>query len=192
MQEKPTQTPCPNLTCCAEDSPARLSALLAITEDLTTQEGPCSLSLPGWLKPGSLRICCLKMCPACSAITAAGHLQPSSIRWTDWGILWNGRCLTAKISVLPNPDAGCILSDILMPDAEEKYFLSPKQQERLLYKSKEAHRESASTLQTEQAAPWPPVQAALAATPGCTRWGCPSRKPPKKATKWRTPETASS
>lgn len=88
MQEKPTQTPCPNLTCCAEDSPARLSALLAIAEDLTTQEGPCSLSLPGWLKPGTLRICCLKMCPACSAITAAGHLQPSSIRWTDWGILW--------------------------------------------------------------------------------------------------------
>ena len=34
-----------------------------------------------------------------------------------------------------------------------KYFLSPKQQERLLYKSKAAHRENASTLQKEQAAP---------------------------------------
>ena len=49
------------------------------------------------------------------------------MRWTDWGMVWNGKCLTAKISESPNPEKGCTLSDILMKDAEEKYFLSPKQ-----------------------------------------------------------------
>ena len=60
-------------------------------------------------------------------------------------MVWNGRCLTAKISASLNPARGCTLSDILMKNAEEKYFLSPKQQERLLSKSAPAHRESAST-----------------------------------------------
>ena len=49
-------------------------------------------------------------------------------------MVWNGRCSTAKILASPNPAAECILSDILMSDVEEKYFLSPKQQEVLLFK----------------------------------------------------------
>ena len=64
-------------------------------------------------------------------MTAAGRLRRSSIRWSDWGILWNGRCLTARILASPNPAAVCTLSDILMSDAEEKYFLSPQQIQRL-------------------------------------------------------------
>ena len=28
-------------------------------------------------------------------------MRPSSIRWMDWGMVWNGRCLTAKISASP-------------------------------------------------------------------------------------------
>ncbi len=72
-------------------------------------------------------------------------MQLSSMRWTDWGMVWNGKCLTAKISESPNPAVGSTLSDILMSDAEEKYFLSPKQQERLLCKSAPARRESEST-----------------------------------------------
>lgn len=55
-------------------------------------------------------------------------------------MVWSGRCLTAGISASPNPAKGCILSDILMCDAGEKYFLSPKQQERLLNKSLQAAR----------------------------------------------------
>ena len=72
-------------------------------------------------------------------------MRPSSMRWTDGGMVWNGRCLTAKISESPNPEKGCTLSDILMSDAGEKYFLSPEQQEHLLYKSIPGRRESEST-----------------------------------------------
>ena len=73
-------------------------------------------------------------------MTAGGHLRQSSTRWTDWGMVWNGNVLTAKISAFPNQETACTLSDILMNDVEERYFLSPKQQEQLLFKSTEDRR----------------------------------------------------
>ena len=57
-----------------------------------TPAAPSSLSLPAWLKPGSLAICCLKTYPACLIMTAAGRLRRSSMRWTvgyavEWQVL---------------------------------------------------------------------------------------------------------
>lgn len=153
ISEKPIQGNCPPSTCCAGDSPASLFQLLESAEDLQTREGPCSLNLPGWLKPGSLGICSLKMFPGCFTMTKGGRLRPSSIRWTEWGMVWNGRCLTARISTSPNPGKGCILSDILMKDAGEKYFLSPKQQEHLLCKSCREIKAGGFTQQKGSAAP---------------------------------------
>ena len=69
----------------------------------------------------------------------------SSIRWTDWGMAWNGNVLTAKISAFPSQETACTLSDILMSDVEEKYFLSPKQQEVLLFKPTAVTKENEST-----------------------------------------------
>ena len=87
----------------------------------------------------------LIMYPDCLTMTVAGHLRQSLTRWTDWGMAWNGSVLTAKISAFPSQETACTLSDILMSDVEEKYFLSPKQQAHLLYKSAPARRESEST-----------------------------------------------
>ena len=114
-------------------------------EDSEIRAALSSLNWPAWLKPGSLRICCLKMYPACYLMTEGGHLRRSLTRWTDWGMAWNGNVLTAKISASPSQETACTLSDILMSDVEEKYFLSPKQQEALLFKSTAATKESAST-----------------------------------------------
>ena len=111
--------------------------------------GTLFLSWPDWLKPGSLAICSLRMFPACYRMTAGGRLQPSSIRWTDWGMVWSGKCSTAKVLASPSPGAGCILSDILMPVVEEKYYLSPSQQERLLCSFVAARKEAESTTQKE-------------------------------------------
>ena len=107
--------------------------------------GTSSLNWPDWLKPGSLRICCLKMYPVCYLRTEGGHLRRSSTRWTDWGMVWNGNVLTAKISAFPSQETACTLSDILMSDVEEKYFLSPKQQEVLLFKPTAVTKENEST-----------------------------------------------
>ena len=114
-------------------------------EDSEIREALCSLSWPDWLKPGSLRICFLKTWSDCCLMTEGGHLRRSSTRWTDWGMAWNGNVLTAKISASPSQETACTLSDILMSDVEEKYFLSPKQQEVLLFKPTAATKESAST-----------------------------------------------
>ena len=147
--ERSTQKKCPNSTCCAADFPARLSALLEAAEGSETPAAPSFLSWPDWLKPGSLAICSLRMFPACYRMTAGGRLQPSSIRWTDWGMVWSGKCSTAKVLASPSPGAGCILSDILMPVVEEKYYLSPSQQERLLCSFVAARKEAESTTQKE-------------------------------------------
>lgn len=47
-----------------------------------------------------------------------------------------GRYLTAKISEYPNHEIECLLSDILEDNVPEKYYLSRKQAEKLLYKEK--------------------------------------------------------
>ena len=123
----------------------RLSALQDPEKDSEIRAALSSLNWPAWLKPGSLRICCLKMYPACYLMTEGGHLRRSLTRWTDWGMVWNGNVLTAKISASPSQETACTLSDILMSDVEEKYFLSPKQQEVLLFKPTAVTKGSAST-----------------------------------------------
>ena len=60
-------------------------------------------------------------------------------------MLSNGNVLTAKISASPSQETACTLSDILMSDAEEKYFLSSKQQEVLLFKPTAVTKENEST-----------------------------------------------
>ena len=124
---------------------ARLSALQDPEKDSEIHAALSSLNWPGWLKPGSLRICFLRTWWVSSIMTTAGHLRQSSTRWTDWGMVWNGNVLTAKISASPSQETACTLSDILMSDVEEKYFLSPKQQEVLLFKPTAGTKESAST-----------------------------------------------
>ena len=123
----------------------RLSALQDPEKDSEIHAALSSLNWPAWLKPGSLRICFLRTWWVSSIMTTAGHLRQSSTRWTDWGMVWNGNVLTAKISAFPSQETACTLSDILMSDVEEKYFLSPKQQEQLLFKGTEDRRESEST-----------------------------------------------
>lgn len=82
-------------------------------------------------------------------MTAAGRLRPSSPRFLTWGTMSNGLCLTANILESLNQDGGCSLSDILIPDAPEKYFLSSEMVEKLLYKSLEGRRDTGSTTRKE-------------------------------------------
>ena len=65
-----------------------------------------------------------------------GHLKQSSVHWMAWGIMCVGRYLTAKISEFHSHKIECSLSDILEDNVPEKYYLSRKQAEKLLYKEK--------------------------------------------------------
>ena len=84
----------------------------------------------------NLSISSSKMFPVCLTMTQAKHLKQSSVRWLSWGMMYAGRYLTAKISEFPNQEIECSLSDILEDNVPEKYYLSRKQAEKLLYKEK--------------------------------------------------------
>lgn len=146
--EKLTQATCPTLNCSAADFLASLGQRQEIDLASLTQEELSSLRLPAWLKQESLRICCLKMFPEFYSMTKDGHLRSSLPRFMSWGMVSNGVCLTAQI--IPHSQGeGYSLSDILIPDVPEKYFLSPEQTERLLYKSSAGRRDQESMIPEE-------------------------------------------
>lgn len=58
--------------------------------------------------------------------------RQSSEQWQSWGIAWNGKCLTAKISECHKIESEYSLSDILEDQVDEKYFLSSETVKRLL------------------------------------------------------------
>ena len=149
MQEKLKQEPCRTLIFYAQDFLARLSPSLENVEALAMPEEPCSLKLPDWLQTNDLRIFSLRMFPDSYRMTKGGRFTPSSVRFLSWGTMSNGRCLTARISESRSQESGCILSDILMEDVPEKYYLSQYQTEQLLYKSLQEARGKESTIPPE-------------------------------------------
>ena len=137
-QEILKQNECRTLIFYVRDFLARHSQSLDEGKDLPMQEEPFSLKLPDWLQTNDLRIFSLKTYPVCFRMTKGGRFTPSSVRYLSWGTVWNGKCLTARILESPNPENGCILSDILIEDVPEKYYLSQQQMERLLFKCRAA------------------------------------------------------
>ena len=135
MQEQLNQNECQILIYSVQDFLARHSLSPESEKDLLTQEELSFLKLPGFLKLKDPRILSLKMFPVCYRMTKAGRFAPSSVRFLNWGTMSNGKCLTARISESPKQESGCILSDILISDVPEKYYLNQKQMEQLLFKS---------------------------------------------------------
>ena len=151
IQTQPKSTPaeCRISTCFAPVFRVNRGQHQGINWALLTPEALSSLRLPDWLKQGSLRICCLKMFPEFYSTTRDGRLRQSSPRFMSWGMVSNGMCVTAQTTKCLNRGEGSILSDILIPDAPAKYFLSPEQTERLLFKSLEGRRDRESTISKE-------------------------------------------
>ena len=137
-QEQSNQNECQILIYSVQDFLARHSLSPESEKDLQMQEELSFLKLPGFLKLKDPRILSLKMFPVCYRMTKAGRFAPSSVRFLNWGTMSNGKCLTARISESLSPEKECILSDILMKDVPEKYYLSPEQTRRLLFKSSQA------------------------------------------------------
>lgn len=149
MQETLTQETCQTLICFVQDFPASHFQLLEKGEALQMPEGLSSLKLPDCLKTSGLSIFSLKTYPDCYHMTRGGRFTPSLVHFLNWGIVWNGKCLTARISESRRQERECILSDILMDDVPEKYFLTQEQTRQLLYNSFRAGRGAESTTQQE-------------------------------------------
>ena len=68
-------------------------------------------------------------------LTIMGERLPVSLpRLMNWGIIVNGKCLTANISFHKTGNVSS-LSDILEKEVDEKYFLSEKMTRKLVEKT---------------------------------------------------------
>ena len=135
-QEKSYPNSYPISTFWSEDFPVSPSQSQEREKDLMTQEERCFSRLLELLPLKNLSISSSKMFPDCLTMTQAGRLKQSSVRWMNWGMMCAGRYSTAKISEFPSHENECSLSDILEDNVPEKYYLSRKQAEKLLYKEK--------------------------------------------------------
>ncbi len=133
-QEKSYPNSYPISTLLQADFLAKASQSQEQEKDLVIPEERCFLKLQELLPLKNLSISSSKMFPVCLTMTPAGHLKQSSVHWTAWGIMCAGRYLTAKISEFPSHEIECTLSDIIEKNVPEKYYLSRKQAEKLLYK----------------------------------------------------------
>ncbi|CEY00861.1 methyl transferase [Streptococcus pneumoniae] len=124
------------LMLSVEDFRARLSALQETDEDLKIQEELSSLKSQGSHLFSNPDIYSLKTSRDSSTTTEEIPLRSSSQRWMNWGMMWNGKCLTAKILESPKIGNVCSLSDILEKEAPEEFFLSEEQIENLILNQK--------------------------------------------------------
>lgn len=133
-QEKLYPNSYPISTFLLEDFPVSLSQSQVREKDLTIQEERFFSRLLELLPLKNLSISSSKMFPVSLTMTQAKHLKQSSVHWMAWGMMCAGRYLTAKISEYPSHEIECSLSDIIEKNVPEKYYLSRKQAEKLLYK----------------------------------------------------------
>ena len=122
-------------TLSVEDFRARLSALRELDEVLKIHEELCSLKSVGSHLFSDLNIYSLKTSEDSSITTGGLHSKPSSEPWTDWGMMWNGKFVTAKISESHKTGNVCSLSDILEENVPETFFLSSEKMQNLMINS---------------------------------------------------------
>ena len=148
-QERSSPKNCRISTLFAADSLVRAFQSLESEGDLKMPEELCSLKSLGLPELKDLSICSLKTFPDSYRMTAAGRLRPSSMRFQNWGTMSHGRCLTARILEYPKPEKECFLSAILEKNAPERYYLSPTQIQKLLFKSSVADKATESMTKTD-------------------------------------------
>src|SRR5690606_16213779 len=103
-------------------------------KDLLTSEEIYFLKSFGLLNKQNLHIFYWKTLKGYS-ITMRGKRLPLSLgRLQNWGIIFSGKCLTARISESHKTESESILLDILEQNPESKYFLSKSQLKNIIYR----------------------------------------------------------
>src|SRR3990167_10386618 len=130
--EKSKQMTFQNTKSSVQDSHANRSLSQGKEWVLKIQEELSFLKSQGLLKSSDHTSFSLRMLKAYYHTIEGEHLPLSLPRLMNWGIMQNGRCLTANISESRKIGKGCLLSDILEEQVADKYFLSPQMKRRIL------------------------------------------------------------
>lgn len=125
MQETLFPNDFPNLTCSVEDFLARVFQLPENEKGCPIQGARYFLKYAGLYGFADPQFYCLKMCKGFCPLTEGGHSQSYSIPWMNWGMMSNGKCLTARVGY-HRTDHAPLLSELLEPNPDPKYFLSEK------------------------------------------------------------------
>lgn len=120
------------LICSVVDFLAKASALLERGKGLKTLEGRSFMRFAESLNITDLDYFSLRTSKDYSTTIMGERLEPSLNPLTNWGMMLNGKCLTARISAYHRTGKGCSLSDILEETPRKKYFLSEKSMKSLL------------------------------------------------------------
>jgi len=111
-------------TSCVQDSLAKVSRLLGKEGDLKILAEPCFMKLRELPRLKDLSYCSWKTSRDFCHTIKGEPLELSSQPFLTWGMLSNGRYLTARISEFRKTGRGCSLSDILEESPDGRYFLS--------------------------------------------------------------------
>ena len=109
-----------------EDSPVKTSASPENDVDLMASGLASGLSLHESLTKLSPSGSLLKTCQVYSLAPEGEILLSSFNGWRSAGMAWGGECLTVKASDLPSDGSACLLSEVLQPHTDARYYLSPK------------------------------------------------------------------
>jgi len=132
MQGKSTQSNCKTLTCWLGDSLVKHFLLVEKDKDSMTAEELSFLKSQGFVKKKDHDIFYLKMLKV-SYLTIREELSRQCLGYSpNWGMMLNGRIITANRLEQPKTEKGCILRDILEPNVEEKYYLGKEVVPRLI------------------------------------------------------------
>ena len=118
----------PQQKCTVSDFRARLLALLDAEQVSTIQEGLSFLKLCGLLKSDTLIYSSPKMSKDFSTTMKDEPSEQSSERWMNWGMMRNGKYVTANTSEYPRTGKECSLSDILEGGVYRADISSPNEQ----------------------------------------------------------------
>jgi len=110
---------------------ARRSAYLGAAEALKIPEAHYSLTLQEFCRQNALNYSYLKTSKGLHYTTTNELSEPSSKPLMSWGMIANGKLLTAQITQYRTTETGLLLSDILEDQVDPKYFLSAEQQAKI-------------------------------------------------------------
>jgi len=143
---KLTQQLFPTSTVSFDDFLVKLFQSLENEKVLTIPDERFSLSLREYCEQNNLDYSFSKMWSDCFLTTVEKLSESSSLRLQNWGMICNGKCITAKITESHRIGSECTLSDILEEKVDLKYFLSDETMKKIfdleeIEKSKSEHSE---------------------------------------------------